>query len=165
MSGELLRVLWDKSWFEPMDTENEMSIDNARGDAAGNLNSEKCRLSFFRVPEGVEVASIAIAVASLRSSLDDVDYCVVDKREIEEIGCTFDEEVRGETHISAINSLHLDVCGLNLPKLSKLTYLMVANGRVGRIRGREVRKLLKQAVSDGRLDVEKLRPGLRKVLE
>lgn len=165
MSAELVRVLWDKSWFEPVDPSKPLVPQNTRGDAAANLCAERCRLSFFRRPDGMDVEMIAIAVATLRAGLDDVDYCLVDQDSVVGLGCTLDSSVPGETHFVDINALHVDVCELNLPRLSDLTYLAASTGRVGRVRGRQVRKLLQQAVDQGRLDVTKLKPGLRKALE
>lgn len=166
MTKRLVRVLWDKAWFERIDPVADMSRDNTRGDAAANFCAEDCRLSFFRVPsDGVSVERIAAGVATLRPGLDDVDYCLVDESEVEKLGCTIDDTVAGSTLFADVNSLHVDVCTLNLPRLSDLTFLAVAAGDTGRVRGRQVRKLLKNAIDSGALDPSRLKQGLRKALE
>lgn len=160
---QLVRVLWDKAWFEPINPELPIELSNTRGDAAANFCSEDCRLSFFRVPsEAGALERIATAVATLRAGLDDVDYCVVDKLDVEELGCTLDDSVAGSTLFDDVNRLHVDVCDLNLPRLNALIFLAVSTAQTGRIRGRQVRSRLVEAIKTGTIDPSRLKPGLRK---
>lgn len=164
MNCVLMRVLWDKSWFEPVDPSIPKSPENSRGDAAANFCSEDCRLSFFRLEPHINEEAVAIAVAAMRSGLDDVDYCLLTSEQIESIGCNIDSTVAGSTWIPEVNALHVDVCGINLPRLGDLTFLAIKTASVGRVRGKRLRKLLLAAIDAGQIDPDGLKPGLKKVL-
>ena len=161
----LIRVLRDKEWFEPINPDLALSRENTRADAAANFCAQRCRLSFFRVEDGVSVERIATAVAASRAGLDDVEYCLLEQVDVENVGCRLDSSVAGDTLMADINALHIDVCDVNLIKLIELSFVAATRGETGRVRSKQVRKLLRYSIDHGELDVNKLKLGLRKGVE
>lgn len=162
----LVRILDDKSWFDPMNPDSPLVEENVRADAAVNFCAENCTLSFFKLEgDDAVVERIAAAVSAGGPQLEDVDYWIVESAALQALGCRLDQTVAGVTLLEDVNRLHVDVCDIDLRRLAKLVMLAVQDPQTGRVRRAKVKDLLLGAIADKTVDPDRLRKGVREFLK
>ena len=103
---------------------------------------------------------IAIAIASTRDTLSNVDLAILATEEIESLAISW-ERTRGETPYALANELHCDLLNLSAQALGRLADRVHARREaIERIRQSTVRDLLVAAIGRGQLDPAQLRPQL-----
>ena len=125
------------------------------------LEVEDNALSVYLVSsDKIELATIALA--SNRESVQKVEYSLI-KLEDFEAACLELREIPADTPYEEANPLHRDIVISNDNDLLKVANL-IKNGEQGLKIKPDVKDLLKKAHKENKLNVQKMKPKLRKEL-
>lgn len=135
-----------------------------QADALKNFDTTDNRLSVFEVPEtGLDAARLAAAVAFERDNLDHVDYVVFDSALLQKLGIEIKATPGGTPHSSA-NPQHRDLQIDTGRRLLSYAQAMMEFGLLRRVLKPIVANFLAEAVRAGEVELDRLKPGLRKEL-
>lgn len=162
----ITRAKWDiKEGF----AEGEIQADAISADLRTLDNS----LSFWKCGNGTtnEVEEAALALAAARESVDKLDLVWISESDF----CANDQDwknTEGETRITDLISLHVDLTRLDYVRLGKVAICVaeaIAEGRYKRLRKRQVADMIARAIREERVDLsdlgEKMRSEVSKALE
>ena len=128
-----------------------------------DLRTKDNKLSFWRCSE-TEVEDVALAIAATRDNVDKLDIVWVDEGELKTDGQTL-ENTKGDTPVTELAERHVDVCQLDSVRLGKVAHRVMAaikKGQCTRLTKKQVTNILVAAVKQKRVDLNDLRPSLRK---
>jgi hypothetical protein len=155
------RSKWPNSDYE------NFSIDDLVADAiTSDLRTSKNTLSTWEIQNEEEVLDAVLALSSGFERLDTIDVIILDKTEVINVGFEL-IETPGITPVKDLVDTHKDIVNLTFKSIglfSKLILDTLGKDKVKRIREKEVKKLLIDAIQSGRLNADSLKDGLRKKL-
>ena len=110
----------------------------------------------MRNPVKLEEAVLAIAAA--RDSVDRLDIVWLADDELKNDGQTL-KNTKGQTPIDELADLHVDICRLDYVRLGKVANRVnsaIKQNRFQRLKRSYVKRLLTEAVGQGRIDLARL---------
>lgn len=152
------RVRWYKERVAPwLEMEGDIPAD-----PLADLRTTDNALSVFLVEDSrVNLDRIAVALASKRNHLKNLDYLLFDFQVISESNIEV-KISKGDTLDDQVNDCHRDLVGLSGLKLVALARaILTSNYKTGRFLPEQILGPLNEAVSSGRIDREKLPDGIR----
>lgn len=132
------------------------------GDALRDIPTQYGRLSVYRVASKAEGRRVAVALAATRKHVSNLDYIVFDGSDLDSLGIKV-EVSAGDTPDETVNELHHDLENLTVKRLARLAEIISAGER-HRIQRKAMGKLLNEAASTGRLDIDKVNSGIQERL-
>ena len=158
LARKITRAKWEIS--------EELSIGEVPADAVTiDLRTQGNSLSFWQCPtdtlSDVEEAALAIAAASER--VDRLDIVWLDDEELQADGQTL-RNTAGSTPVTDLASQHVDVSRLDHIRLGRVALRVVAAieaDRYHRLTKARVKKLIVEAIEQGRIEVAALDERLR----
>lgn len=143
--------------------------DAVRADAVTDLRTTGDGLSMWRCEndkEDVDQVFLALATGSKNSGFDTMHVVVLPEDELVAAGVAA-EAVDGDTAVVDLKSRHVDLVQLDLDKLGQLARMFsarVSRNEVILCTEAQIKRLVRKAVSDRRLEPDALTEGLRKKL-
>ena len=139
----------DVDWLQP---------GELQGDALTDLQTTGGVLSVFATDGGVDWRDVVMALAARRDNISNLDYVIFDDggfaaAEIEAV------QADGDTPVVEVNRVHYHVINLTTERLTRLASI-VGSGERGRVSGRQIETLLRQALREGRLSPARMNPNL-----
>ncbi len=144
--------------------------DAVRADAVTDLRTAGDGLSMWRCEndqEDVDQVFLALATGSQNSGFDTMDVVVLSEDELVAAGIAA-EAMDGDTAVVDLKSRHVDLVRLDLGKLGQLASMLSAQVRrneVIRRTEKQIKRLVRMADSDRRLERDALKEELRKKLK
>ena len=144
----------------------ELSEDEIPADAiTGDLRTRDNSLSFWQCgSEGqVKLEEAALAIAAGRDSVDRLDIVWLTDDELREDDQTL-KNTEGRSPVIDLSRLHVDVCRLDYIRLGKIAHRVVRaldDNRYKRITKPRVKKLLTDAVGQGRIEIDDLEDKIK----
>ena len=143
----------------------EISADVVTGD----LRTRDNMLSFWRYPSGTvdDLEDVVLAIATGREEVAKVEIVWLDEEELRTDGQTLTNS-DGRTPVTELVGLHVDVCRLDYKRLGKVAHRVVSafdEERYIRWTKVRVRRLLKSAVSSGRINLKNLSEKIQTELQ
>ena len=121
-----------------------------QGDALCDIRAQDGRLSVYIVTNKADRQRVAVALAATREEISSMDYIVFVDSSLESLGITI-RLIEGDTPDSMVNELHYELGNLTVKRLAQLAEIVSA-GEHKRIWQREIKTMLHDAASTGRLD-------------
>jgi hypothetical protein len=113
--------------------------------------SQENSLSFFKVTDEQSVRRTAAALAANRGIIKKFEYVLIDEKILKSVGFEFVEEL-GETADSMVNEWHLNLEKLTGCRLVELYSALYYSGETDALTKPEVEELVRDGLSNGRLD-------------
>ena len=140
---------------------NEMPADAVTIDLRTQGNS----LSFWRCPSDAtsDVEEVALAIAASREHLERVDIVWLDDQELQNDGQILTNS-KGHTPVKDLIDLHVNVSRLDYVRLGRVARRLataIEEGRYLRLTRARVKKLIVDAVEQGRIELEALENDVR----
>ena len=157
LARKISRAKWE---VERELSEGEIPADAIRVD----LHTKDNKLSFWRCGSETEVEDAALAIAATRDNVDKLDIVWVDEGELKTDDQTL-KDTKGETPVTELAERHVDVCQLDYVRLGKVAHRVMAaikKEQCIRLTKKQVTDILVAAVEQKRVDLNDLRPSLRK---
>lgn len=137
----------DIDWLQP---------GELQGDALTDLQTTGGVLSVFATDGGVDQRDIVMALAARRDNISNLDYVMFDDggfatAELEAV------HADGDTPVAEVNRVHYHLIHLTTERLAHLASI-VGSGERGRVTGRQIEALLRQAVRESRLNTARMNP-------
>ena len=127
-----------------------------------DLRTEENQLSVFMIRDDrSNLDQVVVAIAAKWERLDNFDYALFDQETVARLRIDL-HETAGDTPDAAANRWHRDLVNLTGQKLVALAVAIWACGERQRKLQKEMKRLLAEAVSSGRIDPNALTPELRK---
>lgn len=147
-------------------TKPYLAADAIRADAVtGCLKTIGDRVSVWRCendPKDVDEVFLALATGSKSSSFETMDIVVLPENELADAGLVA-ESSEGDTAVEDLKERHFDLAYLDLDKLAGLARIVasrVKSSQVVRRTERQIKDLVRQAVSAGRVRRDELNEEL-----
>ncbi len=163
LARKITRAKWEPK--------RELSDDEISADAiTSDLRTQDNSLSFWQCgrEEPVRLEEVALAIAAGRDSVDRLDIVWLTDNELRDDGQTL-KNTEGRTPVIDLSKLHVDVCRLDYIRLGKIAHNVVRaldENRYKRITKPGVKKLLTDAVGQGRIEIDDLEDKIKtEVLE
>lgn len=139
----------DIDWLQP---------GELQGDALTDLRTTGGVLSVFAIDGVVDQRDIVMALAARRDNISNLDYVMFDD---DGFAASELESVRadGDTPVVEVNRVHYHIINLTTERLARLATIM-SSGERGRVTGKRVEALLRQAVREGRMNTARINPNL-----
>jgi hypothetical protein len=151
----LLRTLNKAKWIAPEWTPER----DVPADALTDLRTSSNALSVWKVDVNRDnLGGVLEALASNRERLDKLDYALIDEAAVAQIPIAV-AHVEGDSPHTTANRDHRDLVKLTVFKIALLAHEIMPLVKV-RLTQKQVAKLLLDAFRAGRLDPERLKPGL-----
>lgn len=161
---QLLRAIRKTRWYNSSNI-TWLTRGEIQADPLGDLATSQNTLSVWQVEDdGSNLEQIITALASGRDSISNLDYAVFDLNLLCGIGIDIKDEP-GVTPYEKANIWHKDLIELTGRKLVKLAEAMLTNAEIKRISEKEILRLIKEAVANGRIAQAKLKPSISKKLD
>lgn len=154
-----LRRIQKGRWFK----QEWLQADEVPGDALNDLATNGNRLSVYYVEDVSDetiLKRIYAAIAATRDYPDNLDYALIDARDLDKLGLRTEVEI-GLTPDDEVNLLHRDIVELSAQKITWLAIEIFPPERRTRILKKEVIKLLSQSMSSGYIDPLRTKESLR----
>ena len=158
----LVRKITRAKW----DSNSELSVGEISADAVtSDLRTQRNSLSFWRcrTETNGDVEDAALAIAAARDQVDTIDIVWLDEDELR----TDDQRLRnseGRTPVTELVGLHVDVYRLDYVRLGRIARRIVTaieEKRYRRITRARVKKLLAEAVVQGRVKLADLQTSVQ----
>ncbi|WP_139202990.1 hypothetical protein [Pseudoxanthomonas sp. GM95] len=128
------------------------------------MSPDEGRISFYKLSNnGPSAPEIAVALSASRKTLDDAEWCQIDHAAIQNIGLAIDPKA-GETPSQIVNAEHVDLVGLKLTSLNDLIVACLKSNKKHRLGMWEVAVEIEDAINAGRIDRDKIQPGLLRAI-
>ena len=162
LARKIARAKWDGARNAARGlADGEISADAVTGD----LRTREDALSFWRCRTGAngDIEDAALAIAAACERLDRLDIVWLADKELRADGQIL-KDTEGRTPVADLTDRHVDVCKIDYVRLGKIADRVVRaiqDKQCQRLTKRNVKKLLSTAVGQGRIELDKLAPGLR----
>jgi hypothetical protein len=126
-----------------------------------DLRTKENRLSVWLVANTDELDEAVLALTSQHQELDTIDVAALDEQSILESGLAVEQKA-GLTPVADLRDCHRDITSLNYNTLGNVAQAVVSSfllNRVERYTGRKIAEIILKAITDGRLDPQKLDQG------
>ena len=153
LARKITRAKWE--------AKRELSVDEISADAiTSDLRTQDNSLSFWRcgIEEPVKLEEAVLAIAAARDSVDRLDIVWLADDELKNDGQTL-KNSKGQTPIDELADLHVDICRLDYVRLGKVANRVnsaIKQNRFQRLKRSYVKRLLTEAVGQGRIDLARL---------
>ena len=159
----LVRKIDNAKWMQ-----NEIhSVGDVSADAITNcMKTKKNTLSAWQIPDEKTIEDAVLAIVSSFMHPDTIDVACLDPSSLESNGIRL-ESTLGNTPVKNPISQHIDICDLTYRTLGNVAEQIVhvlKNGKDVRYTKGKIKKLLKDAIDQGRLQRDDLNESLRKRL-
>ncbi len=158
----LVRKITRAKW----DSNSELSAGEISADAVtGDLRTQRNSLSFWRcrTETNVDVEDAALAIAATRDHVDKIDIVWLADDELQADGQRL-RNSEGRTPVTELVGLHVDVSRLDYVRLGHIARRIVTaieEKRCRRITRAQVKKLLAEAVVQGRVKLVDLQTSVQ----
>lgn len=158
----VLRKLDRKAAFYQLPT---LKVGDVQADALADLKTSGNALSVWMVQENLaNLDRIVAALAAKRDILAKLDYALLERHALDSLGIQVVQK-RGDSFDDQANDLwHQDLMDLSGTKLLKLAAMMQAKAKLVRHNKGEVRDFIAASIDDGFIDLDLIKPSLRKQL-
>ena len=158
----LLRSGRKNRWISEYDWLNE---DEVVADVYADFKTDEGKLSLWRIPEDLSnLERICAAIAAKKQKVDKLDIFWFDEQVLKAYGVK-SVSTPGDTHDAEINKFHINIIELTTEKLYKLSDAVNSEVRsnqyIKRFTPKEVKKLLRDALSNGYFDETDLNDKIR----
>jgi hypothetical protein len=128
------------------------------------LENKNNKLSVWEIEDDESnLNDVIVALVSMLDVVDTFDCMLVDKTCVADQGLTL-VPTRADTPHRGANKWHLDITELTVSGLARLTRLLYLQGSHKRRDGIDVRSLMLEAISAGKISPDKLQEPMRKSL-
>ena len=156
----LLRKVTKPKWNHSLDL-SWLRQGEMPADPMADLKTEDNKLSLWHVEDDESnLDQVVTAIAATRDYLDNVDYVLLDQRDMLHLDIHV-AKTTGDTPLSEANLWHCDLTHLSAHKLVELAEVMWERCRIERRLKKAVRRLLVGAVESGRIDTSRLKDARR----
>ena len=142
------------------------SAEDVSADAITNdLKTQGNTLSAWQVAEET-IADAVLAIVASHQQLDTIDVVFLDPSSLESNGIML-QSTLGNTPVKNLIDQHIDICDLTyrtLGTVAEQIALALKEGKVVRYTKGKIKNLLKDAIDQGRLQMNDLNESLRKRL-
>ena len=146
-------------------TKEYLPKNSVRADAVTDLKTTNDALSMWRCEndQDVDEVFLALATGTQNKGLDTMDVVVIPQKELEKAGLVSDAR-DGDTAVSDLKPRHVDLVRLDLEQLGQIAHMLadrVNRDEVCRRTEGQIKRLVRDAVSAGRLRLDDLSKELR----
>ena len=157
----LLRTIRKNRWYQG-DPLPWLAQGDLPADPLGDLSTTFNALSVWRVEENhSNLQQIVAALAAMRESLSNFDYALFDEKILSQVQIKI-SETKGVTFDEQVNVYHRDLVELSASSLVTLAGAIHASNMRERVLSKDVGLIIRQAVSEGRIELTKLKEGIQK---
>ena len=151
---------WDKTQFPTWLAEGDLPACIVR-----DLRADDNAISLWEIPDGEDnLAQVVAALTSTRKILkDNFDYALLDVDHLDQVNFVCSSE-NGTTPYLDINSSHRSLSNLSTQKLMYFAHLLSRFGVFRRIGWKELQALLLDAISNDKLNLNKVPKELKQEL-
>jgi hypothetical protein len=156
---KIRKAKWYKNDNVPWLPENEIQAD-----AVGDLRTTDNALSVWYILDRKEnLEQVITALASTRDTISNLDYALFEDYVIAELGIRM-KNTAGTTPAPNANSWHRDLIELTASKLINLANAIMAEAEKSRFSRMAIRELIRNAVDHNKIELARLKPGIRSEL-
>jgi hypothetical protein len=154
----LLRKIRKARWNPDAAKQTDgLSTGEHPADCLADLNSADCCLSFWEIEDGEgNLDDVLVALGSNCDRIANLDYALVNREQIEKVA-KLKKTVGQSPHVAANKTWHWDAIGLSTTRLTKVAEIMYETARRVRVTGRQIEKLLHEALQARKLDRGKIK--------
>lgn len=157
----LARRITKARWSPDSD---ETTLDSIRSEVLRDLDVKQDTLSFWVLDDLDAIADLAVAIASTRDSISQVDVAWIPQSVIAEEDITTNATL-GATPLEDFREAHVDLVELNVRQVVALVQSLAravrTEGGSKRFRDKEVTTLIAERVASSRLPATELPEGIR----
>lgn len=151
----LVRKISKPKWHQDaIEGQSPVSADAITCD----LRTDKNCLSVWRVSDITRLDEVVLALASQHQKLDTIDVAALDEQTILESGLKVEQKA-APTPVEELQSWHRDIVSLDYDSLGEVAQIIACSFRLDRVKRYSalmIAKIIVGAVSNGRLDPQKL---------
>lgn len=129
------------------------------------LRTSNNTLSVWSIDDSSELNEAVLAIVTGFRHLDSIDVVLIDIDDIEREGINY-EQTEGLTPVDELKQSHIDIIDLNYSRLglfAKLVQKNIHEDNCFRLTKGDLRKVISQAIQDGRLKIEDLNKHVAKL--
>lgn len=159
----LIRKINKAKWFQV----DIMNDDDVSADAITNcLKTIKNTLSVWNIESEDDIDKAILAIVSCQDHIETIDVVILNTDRIKDYDINIIAST-GRTPIEELKNLHRDLSGLTYSKLGKIKNHIVErirNDRIRRYTKVKLKKLLLDAIQNGKLKIEDLNDSIQNKL-
>jgi hypothetical protein len=160
----ILRQIRKSRWYK--EDWGHLEGEDIPADPLGDLVTTGNELSVWFVKDDrSNLDQVVTALAANRDNISTFDYTLFDLKVLEDLGISSKKTSGGTLDELANNSWHIDLAGLTAFKLVKLAKMLLDKGERKRVLGKEIRRLIANAVASEQIELAKLKPSLKDKVE
>ena len=156
----LIRKINKSKWFQ-IDIKND---DDVSADAITNcLKTTKNTLSVWSIEIEEDIETAILAIASNLDHIETIDVVILNDEKLQEYGIKIITSM-GNTPIDSLKEIHRDLAELTFSKLGQIKDHIVErirNDKIKRFTKRDLKKILKNAIEKGFLELDDLNDSVR----
>lgn len=160
----LIRKINKSKWLQI----NILEEDDVTADAITNcLKTTKNTLSVWEIENEYDINDAVLAIVSNQDHIETIDVVILSDIELSNQGITIIAS-SGNTPIESLRDIHRDLTQLTYSKLGVIKDHIVErirNDKLKRYTKGQLKKILKNAIEQGLLELDDLKDSLRKKLE
>ena len=145
---------------------NISSVDDVSADAVTNcMKTKNNTLSVWEIPGEADIIDAVLAMASQFDHPDTIDIAVLNRQEITDSGLVL-QQIDGLTPFKAFVEKHRDIVNLTYGSLGIMASLIMDTIRreaCRRFTKGDIKRLVNEAVSSGRIAIGDLKDGMKKI--
>lgn len=158
----LLRAIYNRTNWDRTQFPDWVAKDDLPSCIVSDLQADDNALSLWEIQDGeLNLSEVIIAVASKQpGSRAYFDYALLKTDLVDDISLHL-SRTDGDTPYLDANPHHRNLSNLSMHKLVYFAHLLCRSGKFHRTPWKEVRKSIMDAHKDGKLDVSRMRKGLK----
>ena len=161
----LLRITRRAKWYKNPNVP-WLPAGELQADALGDLNTKVNELSVWYIDEDrTNFERVISALAAKRDVAANFDYALIDSEEISDLNLKMVQTPGDSLDEEANKSWHRDIRELTASLLFELARAIRAKGEIDRIDWKDVGAWLGDSISDGKIDENQLKEGVRLKLQ
>jgi len=137
--------------------------EDISADAITNcMKTYRNTLSAWQIDNDAEIDDAVLAIVSSHQHLDTIDIVCISKDRLDQNGINM-KSTPGRTPVEDLTNKHIDIANLTYKTLGDVAYHIVkafCEQNVKRYTRGSLKKLLKEAINSGRLDIANLEPSV-----
>ena len=151
---------WDKTLFPSWLKEGELPSCIVK-----DLRADDNALSLWEISDDkYNLVDIIAAFVSLRDDIKyDFDYALLNTSDLDELSFAPSKKVANTAYLD-MNQFHRNVSNLSINNVVYFAYLLSRHGEFDRMGWKDIEARLKQAYAKGQLNLDKMKPRLKKQL-
>jgi hypothetical protein len=127
-----------------------------------DLKAKENSLSVWFVEEDhSNLDDVIVALCSACDQPDKMDYALFDEKDCHALGICIDDKPEGNTPDNRSRKWHRNLIRLSVSKVSKLADMMYKKAIRDRVTEARVKKMIRSAWSEGRIDEDRLRKKMK----